>query len=418
MLVVSLSVLGCANPPTKQLVLWHALEGRQARALEQLVDRWNAQAWQHGAVIVVERHAPAQLEARFRLANGADAESAPLPDLALLPAHLAALSFERGLLHDLGPLIDSADVEVGWNLDERSQLFPFMLSAGRDQRGALIGVPHGGVLRLLLVNLRAFVGDAAPSELVIGDWPALQRTCTSAFERGVAACISARLDGTLVEEWLIAHGALAFDAASGQVLLETPAARTALEDLAQSVNEGIVVGAFSPQQQFADFAEGRHAAMLIWSSDVQAALSTARLQAAIPLAVQPLPGLSRPTVQYRAPLWVAPRAPREQVRLAWLFIRWLTKPEQTQFWHQQTGELPARLVDVRDDAAVSPALRQQTLLQLARLAQPEPLHPNRPCAQAIFGEVAQRLLDRQPVTTTLEAVQAKAKRFGPCVPPR
>ncbi len=408
---VSLWLSACASPGGR-LVLWHSLDGLRARALEQLVDRWNAQAWQRGAAtIVIERRSPAQQHGR--LSDLPD--PALLPDLALVSPSQAALYHERGLLSDLRPLADSADPNIGWSLDERRDLFPFVLSAGRDQRGALIGVPQGGKLRLALANLNVLLQADSIGPFTL----ALDRLCDEAIQRGAQACFSTVLDGVVVEEWLRTRGVSSFDPSTGLLRLDDPEVLTRLDLMAQDVASARLASALSLEAQIDNFISGRYAVMLLWSDELDLVLAASRQREDVRLDVISLQTPARQAVLYRAPLWVVPRTPRAQEREAWQFIRWTTEADQARFWYEQTGELPARSIEIPSSDGAASALRTKVITQIAPLAQPEPLHPNWLCAQNVLAALVQRLLDRQPLDVSLRVVRAQAAQqgFGACVSP-
>jgi len=193
--------------PRRVLIAWHAFSGAQERAFLDLVDRWN-RANPTSAFIVPERHSP---DALHRAMLGG-----PRPALALVEPAQAALYAQRDLLVTLNRFAEDDDPAIGWQADDRADLFPFVFQAGLRPDGRLIGLPFGGDIGLILAN-RALLGEAQMPQ----NWEAFDALCDKATDQLLGTfCFGFDLnDGRALEDWLRARGAPIYDPSTRQPAL-------------------------------------------------------------------------------------------------------------------------------------------------------------------------------------------------------
>ncbi|MCS7088455.1 MAG: extracellular solute-binding protein [Thermoflexales bacterium] len=391
------------------LVLWHSLDNKRAQVLEALIDRWNA-VNPHGLIIVPERRSPMQQhQAMLEGAVGGR-----LPDLALVEPDQASLYVQRGALTNLDGLVNNSDPTLGWSAEDRQDLFPFVLQAGRDARGRLFGIPQGGRAQAVLINqnlLRANDLTSLPSDL-----DALGKACARLASVNLGtACFAVASDSMTFEAWALAHGAQLYS--SDGVQVGAAPVSTMLQFLLEAVRTGQAYRTLSQARAVSEFASGRVLFVLLWNTDLDAAWREIQSQAKFDLATALLPsqqGQAQATPS-QAPLWVIPAKPRERVEAAWRAVRWLLETEQTTLYAEGTGELPARtsaLERLQGEPNTLRALRHALFQQLGPAARPEPMVSGWSCVRDQLAAALRRALSEQEnIPDVLLDTQVSAQRL-------
>ena len=304
--------------PRRVLIAWHALDGVQERAFLDLVDRWN-RANPTSAFIVPERHSP---DALHRAMLGG-----PRPALALVEPAQAALYAQRDLLVTLNRFAEDDDPAIGWQADDRADLFPFVFQAGLRPDGRLIGLPFGGDMGLILAN-RALLGEAQMPQT----WEAFDALCDKATDQLLGTfCFGFDLnDGRALEDWLRARGAPIYDPSTRQPILASAGVSAAIAALAKYLDAGQAYRISTAARSQDDFAAGRALFLFANSRDLPTiqGLVSERGSFSLDLGTLPAPA-DRPAALLSAPLWVIPKGAPQDAREAWLFIRWLLTTKQT-----------------------------------------------------------------------------------------
>ncbi len=396
--------------PRRVLIAWHALDGSQERAFLDLVDRWN-RANSAGAFIVPERYSPDALH-RAML-------SGPRPALALVEPAQAALYAQRDLLVTLNRFAEDDDPAIGWQADDRADLFPFVFQAGLRPGGQLIGLPFGGDIGLILAN-RALLEEAQMPQT----WEAFDALCDKATDQLLGTfCFGFDLnDGRALEDWLRAHGAPIYDPSTRQPILTSAGVGAAIASLAKYLDTGQAYRTSTAARSQDDFAAGRALFLFANSRDLPAIqrLVSERGNFSLDLGTLPAPA-DRPAALLSAPLWVIPKGAPQDAREAWLFIRWLLATEQTAEWAMRTNALPARVSALAstplDTQQPLDALRVKLISQVAPRAQALPLLAGWPCVHDKLVVAVRQIIELgQPAAAALATAQADAQRFAdaPC----
>jgi ABC-type glycerol-3-phosphate transport system substrate-binding protein len=396
-LIAALTLSGCAIGPRPTLTLWHSLSGPQEQALLRLIDSYNA-ANPNGDWIIPERQVPGQLVSTAETVIGTRFG----PALMLVSPQQAIALFTANRLTALDARIDS---DAGFKPNERADLFPFVLSAGKTADGKTIGIPLGGNARLLLVNKTWL--DEVPGRQPPADWAQFDTQCAALLQPGASlTCLITADSGVSLQEWLLSHSARV-TRVTGESLLDAPEAVAALTRLNELRLNGAAAGAVSESQLHAEFASGRYAYALDWSGDLRelAALSDAT-RLAWDVAAIPSNNNIPASIQ-RAPLLVIPQIGESQAGRSWRFIRWLLEPAQTARWSMETGELPARASAINEiDAARVPAGFLAVLQRVAPRTQAEPLLTTWPCIADTLDVTIRQLIDAPSLTETLGVAHA------------
>jgi len=403
-----------APPGGQVIILWHSLTGHRERALLDLIDRWNRNN-PDGSVVAPERRDLSDLHAG--VLNGAARNA--LPHLLLVSPAQAAVYHQRGLLAPLDAYMSSDDPTIGWSAADRSDLYPFIFTAGRTTGpdSATIGIPFGGVARVMFSNLdwlQSINLDTMPA-----DWEQFDAACAGATDRSRGTlCFGADTSSAVFEEWLYAHGGslMAQDEEAMQLL--TPAASQALDRLSAYMRNNQAYRVNSQRQSRDDFTAGRILFAFDWSNQVGLYRDLIRERANFAWDIGLLPAtLPERGTAFRAPLWVvtkAGRMPSDDARqlAAWRFIRWLTDAAQTAKWAIETGELPARVsaINVMAGQASVDSSTALLLKTIAPAARPEPLIGGWGCIQGVLAGSLRQVFDGQPVTDTLQVAQSTAQQ--------
>lgn len=415
-IALALALGACAAPQAPEqprvaatpqvLIAWYSLDGAREQALLDLVDRWNlTNPW--GITVAPERRATAALHQG--VLDGIP--GAALPALMLVSPMQAAVYDQRGALAPLNAYLSDAPPGAGWSAADRADLYPFVASAGRSADGDVIGVPFGGVARVMFINrdwLKALGADQAPA-----DWDQFAAACAAAADRTQGTlCFGANAGSAVFTEWLLAHGGRPVAGSANVMQIATPAGYQAIGRLAGLARANQAYRATTDQQSQDDFAAGRVLMAFDWSDRLADYRNAVEQRDNFDWGIGLLPASgSAPATPMRAPLWVVARSTPDRQLAAWLFVRWLLDPGQTAEWAMRTGELPARASAMNDEAARAGAdpLFPAVLQAIAPAAQPEPLIGGWGCIQSVLSAALRDILDGKPVTETLQIAQFTAQ---------
>ncbi|MCS7060618.1 MAG: extracellular solute-binding protein [Anaerolineae bacterium] len=403
----------CSPPPSRQiLTLWHPLTGERERVLLDLIDQWN-RGNPAGAIVTPERRdAAAMRSAVLNGVNGGNRRA--LPNLLLVSPSQAIVYHRQGVLATLDTYVNHGDSAIGWSAGDRSDLYPFVLQAGRltSAEGELIGIPFGGVARVLFANrdwLRSINFETLPA-----DWEQFSAVCTSATDRSKGTlCFGAETSSAVFEEWLYAHGGALVEQNNRVAQLATPSAEQALNRLTEFLRNNLAYRVGSPRQSRDDFTAGRVIFAFDWSDQIEIYRSLIQERANFDWQIGLLPttGSTGRTV-FRAPLWVITRTDEERQLAAWQFIRWLMDTPQTAKWAARTGELPARVSAIINlESQMSNAAWLALLKTIAPLAQPEPLIDGWECVQDALVNSLRQVFEGRPASEALQAAQSTAQQM-------
>ncbi len=407
----AIMLAACGQSPLattgRVVIAWHSLSGAKERALLNLIDEFNSTNADHITVVPEER-APNALHTD--VLNGIERKA--LPTLILATPMQAAVYQRRGALVPMNDYMTSANNGSGWNANDRADLYPFIMKAGRTANGQIIGIPYGGIVRLMLYNrdwLKTLNMDTAPT-----NWDNFTSACNAATDRVKGTlCFGIQPTTVAFEQFLAAYGGQIATDDMNVLQISTPAAVQSMNTLAGFVRTSQAYRVNTLQQSRDDFATARVLFAFDWSNNLPDVDTTVKQRAAFDWGVGLLPSVTpQASTKYTAPLWVITRVadqPQpEREKAAWSFIHWLTQPTQTAAWAQQTHELPARLSAINILSAKQPLSQNEiTLLRdIAPRARPDPLISGLGCVENTLTSGIRQILDGQPVTQTLQLTQA------------
>jgi multiple sugar transport system substrate-binding protein len=411
LLVACVVLVACGQTSLGQrgqvVVAWHTLDGAKAQVLLDLIDEFN-RTNPDGITIVPEHRAVEALHNDVL----AGIERKALPSLVLASPMQAAIYQQQRILAPLNDYIADPAESVGWNDADRADLYPFVLRAGRAANGQIVGIPFGGIVRVMLFNrdwLKTLNLDDAPA-----DWERFTAACNAATDRTKGTlCFGLTPTSITFEQFLAAYGGQVTTDDMSVLQVSTPVAIASMNSLASYVRANQAYRVTTLRQSRDDFATTRVLFTFDWSDGLLDAAATVKKRADFDWGVGLLPGDGhKVTTKYSAPLWVmtrvADRPNPDREKAAWLFVRWLTSPAQTAHWSAQTNELPARLSAINILGAKQALLPNQvTLLRnIVPQARPDPLVSGWRCIENTLSTGLRQILDGQPVTPTLQLTQA------------
>lgn len=416
MLVLATALVGCGSrSATGGLVvpMWHSLQGVRAQTLMRLVDRWN-QMNPDGIVIMPEYRPLASIH------NDVMSKSPRLnlPGLMLVSPMQAAVYARENLLNTLDRFVTNEAADVQLSSQDISDLFPYVLNAGRAATGNLMGIPMGGKVRVMLYNrdwLKSASIDAPPNT-----WQSMSDTCAIAANsvRGTL-CFAVVEDHVTFEEWLLAFNTSPVTSDGSLMQANVQGAEEAMAQLSRFFEQRQAYRVNNSAKSREDFAAGLTLFALDWSNQLDRYRAEIKARANFDWDVMTLPSPNSNNqiadVLYESGLWVVPTAnpsgadssDTPRALAAWKFMRWLLETPQTVEWARATGDLPARrsaIVDFEDDP-----IRQAVLQRIAPTARPVPMLSGWGCVRATLASGLRQILDGQAITETLRSTQLAAQ---------
>lgn len=408
--LVCLTLAACATVPASPrgqvVIAWHTLSGSHERVLLDLIDEWNrSNEW--NITVVPERREPSAFHGLMLKGIAQNA----LPSLVLASPMQTAIYHQKGVVVPLNSLINDPAPEVGWTINDRTDLYPFMLKAGRAPDAKILGIPFGGTVRLMFYNvdwLKTMNIDGAPSS-----WEQFSAACNSATDRSKGTlCFGIDPTSIAFQQWLYAHGGQVTTDDMSVLQVSTPLAQAAMNRLAGFAQLGQAYRVTTRQQSFDDFASSRVLFTFDWSDQLGALGAVVKQRADFDWQPGLLPAdEQKQFTQYQAPLWVITRVPTapnpDREKAAWLFLHWLTANAQTSHWAEKTAELPARVSAINTMSARQPLSPELMIVlqQIAPLARPEPLISGWRCVENTLTNGLRQIFEGKPVTDTLQITQ-------------
>ena len=407
-LALALSLTACANPKVTVVVVWHSLAGARERALQVLVDQWNA-ANRTGSVVVAERRDAALMRNAMLDGKARGAE----PALTLATPSMAALLFRNGLARQLDDYVALSGDQGGFSPEDRADLFDFVFRSGRTREGRTIGIGYGGAARAMFYNrdwLRSEGLDGPPRDL-----DRLATVCGRASDplKGTQ-CLISQADAATYADWLYMFGgSLATDEGvqtyAPQFLSQNSITATARVGI--FANAGLIRRALNAEQPRDEFAAGRSLFSFDWTDQLADYRSAVKDGANFEwgIASPPTPA-GAGQVGYQGWVWTLTPGDAEREDAAWRFVRWMLDEPQSAVWAARTRELPVRVTAVNRlrsreglDAASADAL-----IRLARQAVATPVISGWGCIETGLGDAMAEVFEGRPPSDALARAQAFA----------
>ncbi len=329
--------LEALNPQGTLVVFWHALTGVQKARLLDMIDTFNANnAWD---ITVVGEYQGDQKELYDKIITGVSTNQ--LPNLVLTKRSHIATFASQDIAMALAPFMESEK----WGLTPQAleDFFPSALSSeGLPQfQGKLFSLPLARSLQVLYYNLNWLkeLGYEAPPQT----WEALGEIACAASQpaEGIYG-YQMGTDSLLFISMLAAQEAQILNQTATTYTLGGQQGQVVLQFLQNLITDGCATWE-AEAGPFADFGEGR-VLFTIGSTDELPLYQRATEESAtFDWGITHLPSASEEPASgvQGDSLCILTSTPQEELA-AWLFIKWLTEPEQQARWAQESGRFPVR----------------------------------------------------------------------------
>jgi ABC-type glycerol-3-phosphate transport system substrate-binding protein len=364
------------DPGGALVIFWHGLSGADEERMLEMIEDFNNE-W--GITVVGEfQKSWDMLQSRIQ----ADPATRQVPSLILTtPDQVAAFALQDAAV-ELSPYLES---KWGFQPEEQSDFFPDTLAAERlpQLRQQLFSFPTCRSLQVLYYNvdwLKELDRESPPQT-----WDEFRAlACAASRPADGLYGFEFGMDASLFTSLLATQDIALLNAQATRYTLGGQPGRAALHYLDELIGNGCAVWE-TESGPLADFGAGKIPFIVGWTDDLAAVSDAVGQGARFEWGLAPLPHTTdQALVGVRGPSLVILRtAPKEQLA-AWLFVKWLTQPEQQARWTQHTGCFPIRrsaLDEMNDDRAEQPAVGQVVQL-LEEKWLPEPAVAAYPACRA------------------------------------
>ncbi len=352
--VLSVAVLaGCRRPAppanvaqgtpsggagTVEIQFWHTQTGANAKALDTLVSRFNAEHTGRIRVAALLQGGYTQLDQKTKAAITAKRP----PETAVAYESMVAEYMKAGAVEPLDSYLSGPD---GIDAKSLEDIFPRYLDSNRFPQfgNQLLSFPFTKSVLVLYYNQQALkeAGFAAPPKTWDEFEQAAVKTTRRAGGKTTRYGFGVWADASTIDGCILSRGGALLSADNKSVRINEEPGREAFRLVADLVKQGAALRT-TRQEYPAEFGNGR-IAMFLGSSTAREYV-TGAVGGKLPwgCTVIPQKNPSDPvTVQYGANIAVFKTTPEKQ-RAGWAFVRWLAEPAQTAFWATNSSYMPIR----------------------------------------------------------------------------
>lgn len=343
--------LANVKPEQQEITIWHPYTQLHEETFLKLVEEFNGtNPW---GIKVIARYAGSYSEIR-RKVLAAIAAGTP-PDMAFSYQNVIAEYAYADAVVALDDYIQSP--KYGLRPEELEDYFSNFLEGDRypDFEGKMLSFPPGRSLEVMYYNASALqeLGFKEPP----ATWEQFYRACEMWKKKEGKPCYAVAPSASTLT-WMIWSRGGEILSPEGQFLPDKEAALAALQFLEKLIDEGLAYKVKERYQDQEDFADQK--AIFTFGSTAgipyyQAAKPPFKWSIALPPT-----GTSSPVVDLYGPSVCVFKTTPERQLASWLFLKWLTEPEQNARWSVATGYLPVRI-----SASESPLFKNQPLLKKA-----------------------------------------------------
>jgi len=332
------------DPRGQIVVYWHQQAGEAEEVLLELIDQFNASnEWN---ITVIGEYA-GSTNAIYDKVHGRVGSSA-LPGLVGAEQYQAASYAAQGASVALDPYVTSS--RWGYTQPELGDFFPSALAAGDPLRG---GARYGWALYKSMdvmvynENWLAELGYDGPPET----WEqfaemacrAAARPFSGAPVEGNTLGYEYSMDASRFAAFVFSRGGDVVSEDGTRYVFNGPEGLEALTFLRDLVDRGCAMPATDPRGERADFGTGQVLFTIFSTTGLPQYERAVSEGAGFQWSINPPPHTSaRPRMNvYGASLAILKTTPQQQLA-AWLFLKWMSEPEQQARWASVTGYYPIR----------------------------------------------------------------------------
>ncbi len=335
--------LAGVDPSGQTVVYWHQHSGDRETALNEIIDEFNADnPW---GITVQGSNQGSYNDIYQKMIAGI--ASGELPNLVVAYQNQSATYQLEDALTDMNIFVN--DPQWGYNDDEKADFFQgfFMQDVNPQFGGARLGFPPNRSMEVLYVNLDGLAElgyDAPPTTW--DEFKEMACAWTASGENRVGYTI--RTDASFVAAATFALGGDIFDYENDAYVYNTEPTVYALQVMQDLIKDGCanrVAERYGDQNDFANsknlFYIGSSSGMPFIASAI-AESEAGEFEwtvAAIPYGDL---GATTPTQNIYGASVSIPKSTPEEELAAWLFVRWMSEPEQQARWAEISKYFPVR----------------------------------------------------------------------------
>ena len=331
-------MLDNVDPSGQTVTYWNQHSGSRGEGLQRMVDRFNAtNQW---GITVESEYAGGYSDIYNKMITAIAGGS--VPSLTVAYQNEAAAYAAAGALVDLRPYVESPT----WGIDDPSDFFQgfFMQDVNAQFGGERLGFPPNRSIEIMYYNqtwLEELGYDGPPAT-----WDEFAEMCEAATDDAAGTYgYAISTDASRFFAMVISRGGgIARDDGSGYEF-DTAAARDAMNFMVDLYEAGYahkIAESYGDQTDFGNqkvlFTIGSSSGLPYYQQAVDAGEA-----GSFEWGVAPLPHTTtRAQVNvYGASVSIPKTTPEEQLA-AWLFVRWMSEPEQQAEWVEISNYFPVR----------------------------------------------------------------------------
>ncbi|MBA3531590.1 MAG: extracellular solute-binding protein [Ardenticatenales bacterium] len=394
--------LADVDPAGQSVLFWHTQSAEREAALQELVAQFNEENEQGITVTAAALENP---EAIYDRLTGQIAASEE-PDLVVAYQDQAAEYRQEELIIDLSPYIQSAT----WGIEGESRQDFFAAFVNSDYNalyGEQLGFPLERSVEVLYYNadlLKTLGFDAPPS-----NWEAFREMTCAAKEKGV---VGYQLTGEASHfaSMLFSRGGDLMNEAQDEYTLDSAQVVETAEYLKGLYEEGCITlapASFSDPDEFGGgnllFSIASSAFLPRFTQAVEAGYKGKWAVTALPHET-PDPVMNI----YGSSLSILSRTPEKQLA-AWLFLKWMTEPEQQLRWAEIGNGFPVRKSVVEElDSYLADNPNYEVAFNLLDFGKSEPAVAGYDFTRRLLADGLMEIVRGADVSTTLADINEEA----------
>ena len=332
------------DPRNQLVVYWHQQAGAAEEALLELIDQFNASNEWNVTVIGEYAGSTGTIYGKIRDRLGSSA----LPGLVAAEPYQAASYVVQGASVALDPYVTSS--RWGYTQPGLGDFFPSALAAGAlPPSGAIYGWPLYESMDVMVYNedWLAELGYDGPPET----WEqfaemacrAVAQPFSGVTGEGRALGFEYSLDAARFATFVFSRGGHVVSEDGARYAFNGPEGLETLTFLVNLRDRGCAVPATNPRGERADFGTGQVLLAISSTADLPHYERAVSEGAGFQWNIKPPPHtLDRPRMNVYGPSVAILKTTPQQQLAAWLFLKWMSEPEQQARWASATGYYPAR----------------------------------------------------------------------------
>lgn len=320
-----------------EITFWHAMSGSNEEALETLTDKF----MEENPNIKVKLEFQGKYRELFeKLMASAKADS--LPNLTQIYSNRLSWYVSKDLVQDLNHFIE--DEEVGLSKEEIED-YPEMFLKDGEWDGKQFAMPLNKSQMVLYYNKTMFEEEGIEVPTTWEEWEAAAEALTKDTdgdgEPDIYGMVFANNISTDIAPWLKQAGGMTMSEETNELFFDTPETKEAVEFINGMIQNKVARLAGEDKYANVPVSQGR-AAMCVASTS---AISHIKEDTPddIEIFAAPLPTYKHDDQLYYGTNIASFDVGEDSEKLAsWLYIKFLTQPENTAYFAQNTGYLPVR----------------------------------------------------------------------------